>query len=277
MTQETLRISDLTIRYAAGGQPALAIDALSVATGERVAVIGPSGSGKTTLLRAVHGLVAPSAGSVTIGGIPTVSRTARSRGFRRRHAAVFQEFQLVERASVLRNVLCGRLGHAPVVRSLLGRFSAADREAALAAIEATGLADYVHRRVDTLSGGQRQRVAVARALAQAPALVTADEPVSNLDPVIADDILRALVGSARENAITVLAVVHHPALATAHADRVIGLAGGGIVYDSADGTPLDASALRRIYGRSLPPQIVQDVNTRDGGDDEQRRSPRNVA
>ena len=276
MTREAVRISGLRVRYGTGEDPALSIDALSVAAGERLAVIGPSGSGKTTLLRAVQGLVAPSAGTVTVDGIPTLSRTARSRAFRRRHAAVFQEFQLVERASVLRNVLCGRLGHAPVLSSVLGRFGAGDRAAALAAIEATGLLEFAHRRVDTLSGGQRQRVAVARALAQAPDLITADEPVSNLDPVIADDILRVAMGSARETGTTVLAVVHHPSLATAHADRIVGLSGGRIVYDSADGTPLDASALRRIYGRSLPPLIVQDLDARERGDDE-RRSPRNVA
>ena len=276
MNREALLVSGLRVRYGAVGDPALAIDTLAIAAGERVAVIGPSGSGKTTLLRAVHGLVVPERGEVTLGGVATLSRVARSRAFRRRHAAVFQEFQLVERNSVLGNVLCGRLGHASPLWSLLGRFGAADRRAALAAIEATGLSDFVHRRVDTLSGGQRQRVAVARALAQTPSLITADEPVSNLDPVIADDVLRALLGPARENAITVLAVVHHPALATAHADRVIGLAAGRIVYDSAEGAPLDASALRRIYGRSVAPQIVQDLNPREPGDD-QRRTPRNVA
>jgi len=274
VSRDALRISGLRVRYAADAEVALAIDALAIAAGERVALIGPSGSGKTTLLRAVHGLVAPEAGTVTLDGVATASAAARSRAFRRRHAAVFQEFQLVERASVLANVLCGRLGHAPVLPSLFGLFAAADREAALAAIEATGLAGYRHRRADTLSGGQRQRVAVARALAQAPSLITADEPVSNLDPVIADDILRALMGSAGENAITVLAAVHHPALATAHADRVIGLAGGAIVHDSADGAALDASALRRIYGRSVAPQIVRDVKPREDGDE---RSPRNVA
>ena len=276
MKREAVRISGLRVRYAPGEDPALSIDALSVAAGERLAVIGPSGSGKTTLLRAVQGLVAPGEGSVTVDGIRTLSSTARSRAFRRRHAAVFQEFQLVERASVLRNVLCGRLGHAPVMSSVLGRFGADDRAVALAAIEATGLSEFAHRRVDTLSGGQRQRVAVARALAQAPDLITADEPVSNLDPVIADDILRTVMGSAGDREIAVLAVVHHPSLATAHADRVIGLSEGRMVYDSADDPPLDAPALRRIYGRSLPPQIVQDVNARERGD-EQRRSPRNVA
>ena len=276
MTREAVRISGLRVRYAPGEDPALSIDALSVAAGERLAVIGPSGSGKTTLLRAVQGLVAPGEGTVTVDGIPTVSRAARRRAFRRRHAAVFQEFQLVERASVLRNVLCGRLGHAPVLSSVLGRFGADDRAAAFAAIEATGLSEFAQRRVDTLSGGQRQRVAVARALAQAPDLITADEPVSNLDPVIADDILRAVMGPAGERKLAVIAVVHHPSLATAHADRVIGLAGGRIVYDSADGTPLDAPALRRVYGRSLPPQIVQDIDARESGDEE-RSTPRNVA
>ena len=276
MKQAAVGISGLRVHYASDEHPALSIDALSVEAGERLAVIGPSGSGKTTLLRAIQGLVRPSAGIVTVAGVPTVSKTARSRAFRRRHAAVFQEFQLVERASVLRNVLCGRLGRASILWSLLGHFAAIDREAALAAIEATGLTAFAHRRVDTLSGGQRQRVAVARALAQAPDLITADEPVSNLDPVIADDILRVAMGSARETETTVLAVVHHPSLATAHADRIVGLSGGRIVYDSADGTPLDASALRRIYGRGLPPQIVQDVNARERGD-EQRRSPRHVA
>ena len=276
MTREAVRISGLRVRYAPGEDPALSIDALSVAAGERLAVIGPSGSGKTTLLRAVQGLVAPGEGTVTVDGIATVSRAAWRRAFRRRHAAVFQEFQLVERASVLRNVLCGRLGHAPVLSSVLGRFGADDRAAAFAAIEATGLSEFAQRRVDTLSGGQRQRVAVARALAQAPDLITADEPVSNLDPVIADDILRAVMGPAGERKLAVIAVVHHPSLATAHADRVIGLARGRIVYDSADGTPLDAPALRRVYGRSLPPQIVQDIDARESGDEE-RSTPRNVA
>ena len=130
MSRDALRISGLRVRYAADAEVALAIDALAIAAGERVALIGPSGSGKTTLLRAVHGLVAPEAGTVTLDGVATASAAARSRAFRRRHAAVFQEFQLVERASVLANVLCGRLGHAPVLPSLFGLFAAADREAA---------------------------------------------------------------------------------------------------------------------------------------------------
>ncbi len=276
MTGDAIRISGLRAGRTPDGRPALSVDALSIARGERVAVIGPSGSGKTTLLRAIRGQVAPAAGEVSVEGIPTVSRAARRRAFRRRHAAVFQEFQLVDRATVLHNVLCGRLGHAPILGSLFGLFAAADREAALAAIEATGLSAFADRRADTLSGGQRQRVAIARALAQAPTLITADEPVSNLDPAMADDMLRAVMGRPGQRAVAAIAAVHHPALATAHADRVVGLARGEIVYDSAAGTPLDAPALRRIYGRSLPPQIIRDLDHRTPGDGQQR-APRNVA
>ena len=253
---EAVRIADLGVRHAADGPPALAIGYLSIRAGARVAVIGPSGSGKTTLLRALHGLVPAHTGSVAVHGVDLAAPGARARGFRRRNAAIFQEFQLVERAGVLRNVLCGRLGRTDVLASLFGVFGRADREAARRAIEATGLGDLAARRADSLSGGQRQRVAVARALAQEPDLITADEPVSQLDPVLADDILALVMGQARARAPTAIAVVHHPALASAHAERILGLAGGRIVFDSANGETLDAAALRRIYGRNPPPRIV---------------------
>ena len=253
---EAVRITDLSIRYAADGPPALSIGHLSISAGARVAVIGPSGSGKTTLLRALHGLVAAEAGAVAVHGVDLTAPGARVRGFRRRNAAIFQEFQLVERTDVLRNVLCGRLGQTGVLASLFGVFGDADLEAAQRAIAATGLGELAARRTDSLSGGQRQRVAVARALAQEPDLITADEPVSQLDPVLADDILALVMGQARARAVTAIAVVHHPALASAHAERILGLAGGKIVFDSAGGENLDGVALRRIYGRSPPPRIV---------------------
>ena len=273
---DAVRVTDLRIRYGRGRHPVLSIEALRIERGTRVAVIGPSGSGKTTLLRALHGLVRPDTGEISVHGVALAGKVARTRGFRRRSAAVLQEFQLVERASVLRNVLCGRLGQTAMLPSLLGVFGAADRQVAAEAIEATGLAEFASRRVDALSGGQRQRVAVARALAQQGELITADEPVSNLDPVLADDVLRLVMDQARERNATAIAVVHHPDLAAAHAERIIGLTEGRIVFDSADGEPLDAAALRRIYGRSLPPRIVQDTAP---GEDERdlRDSPSDVA
>ena len=255
----SVRIDGLRIRYARGGPPALAIDALRVPRGQRVAVIGPSGSGKTTLLRALHGLARPEAGEIAVHGVVLGGGPARSRRFRRRSAAVFQEFQLVERASVLRNVLCGRLGRTPTLASLLGAFSREDLAAARRALAATGLDGLAARRADALSGGQRQRVAIARALAQDPELLTADEPVSQLDPLLAGEMLSLVMGAARERAVTVLAVVHDPARAAAHSGRVLGLAGGRLVYDSAVDGPLQARALRRIYGRGPPPRIVRET------------------
>ena len=141
--------------------------------------------------------------------------------------------------------------------SLLGWFSDTDQALATTAITETGLADLALRRVDSLSGGQRQRVAIARVLAQDPDVLTADEPVSNLDPVLAADMLRLIAEAGQRRNATTIMVVHHPALAGKFAERVIGLAAGRIVYDSAQGDPLDAVALRAIYGRSLPLEPVQ--------------------
>jgi len=136
------------------------------------------------------------------------------------------------------------------------------------AIAETGLGALARHRVDTLSGGQRQRVAIARVLAQAPDLVTADEPVSNLDPVLSDDMLRLIAGTGRRRGATVVMIVHHPALAMRHAERIIGLADGRIVYDGDARAPLDAMTLRAIYGRGPPPEPVQEPIRDDDDDDE---------
>ncbi len=254
-----VRVAGLRVCYGAAGRPVLAVDDLRIPAGQRVALIGPSGAGKTTLLRALHGLAPCDAGEIAVGGVALGTAASRSRAFRRRSAAVFQEFQLVERASVLGNVLHGRLGHAAVLPSLFGIFSEADLAAARRAVAATGLAPIIGRRVDTLSGGQRQRVAVARALAQGPEMITADEPVSNLDPVLAGEILGLVMDAARTRAITALAVVHDAGLAAGCAERVLGLVEGRIVHDSERDGPVGVHALRRIYGRRLPPRIVRNA------------------
>ena len=140
----------------------------------------------------------------------------------------------------------------------MGRFPETDRALALAAIEQTGLDALARHRVDTLSGGQRQRVAIARVVAQAPDLVCADEPVSNLDPVLSADMLGLIGDAGRRRGATVVMIVHHPALAARHTERIIGMAEGCIVHDGDAREPLDAVTLRAIYGRSLPPEPVPD-------------------
>ena len=271
---EAVELRDVTVRYAAGDAPALAIDALTIPAGQRVAVIGGSGAGKTTLLRLVNGLVTADTGRVAVLGADPAGPAARRREYRRRTGFVFQEFNLIERASVYRNVLCGRLGWMGPLPSLLGWYSDTDKALAMKAIAETGLEPFAARRVDSLSGGQRQRVAIARTLAQDPELLAADEPVSNLDPVLSADMLALIAGAGARRGATLVMVVHHPALAQKHAQRIIGLAGGRIVHDSDTGAALDAVALRTIYGRSLPPEPVP--SDADDGDD-RRIAPYNVA
>ena len=246
-------------RYPSRTEDALAIDRLSIPEGQRVALIGHSGSGKTTLLRVINGLVRPLAGGVRVLGTDLVDPAARAREYRRRIGFVFQEFNLVERQSVYRNVLNGRLGWCGGPASLMGRFSDTDRALAMAAIDETGLGPLARHRVDTLSGGQRQRVAIARVVAQAPDLLCADEPVSNLDPVLSADMLGLIADAGRRRGASLVMIVHHPALATRHAERIIGMADGRIVHDGEARTPLDAVTLRAIYGRSLPPEPVPEL------------------
>jgi len=255
-----VELENVRHRYPSRTEDALKIDRLSISVGERVAIIGHSGSGKTTLLRVINGLVRPLTGTIRVLGTDLGDPSTRARTFRRRTGFVFQEFNLVERLSVYDNVLNGRLGWCGWPTSLLSRFSETDRALAMAAIAETGLAPLARHRVDTLSGGQRQRVAIARVVAQAPELMCADEPVSNLDPVQSADMLSLLSDSGRRRNTSLVMIIHHPALAAGHAERIIGIANGRIVYDGDTETPLDAVALRSIYGRSIPPEPVPELH-----------------
>src|SRR5439155_1003315 len=150
-------------------------------------------AGKTTFLRALNRLVEPTAGDVRVGGrAVTGADPATLRALRRQIGMVFQQFNLVRRASVLDNVLAGRLGWAPALPTLFGHFPAEDRRIALECLAQVGLADFAQRRADTLSGGEQQRVAIARALAQSPAVILADEPTASLDPALTGSIIDLL-------------------------------------------------------------------------------------
>jgi phosphonate transport system ATP-binding protein len=243
-----LTLEGVEARYPGAERPALAVDRLWVARGDRVAVIGPSGSGKTTLLRLLNGTLAGARGDVFVLGKRLVPGRRLPREQRRRIGMIFQDFALVERASVLDNVLFGRLGHAHPFLSLFGHFFERDRDIAGAAVREVGLLEQRGKRADALSGGQRQRVAIARVLAQEPEIILADEPVSNLDPALTDDILGLLTAASERRGATLIMALHQPRLATAHAKRVIGVSEGRIVLDEA-AARLSDDALRSVYGR----------------------------
>ena len=219
-----------------GEHAALDDVSFSCAPGEFIALLGASGSGKTTLLRGAAGLLAFDQGAVRSPGS----------GDRRTIAMVFQSHVLIDRLSALENVLAGRLGYNPRWRGWLRRFNREDRLLAIDCLDRVGLLSHAARRVDTMSGGERQRIALARALAQQPAVLLADEPVASLDPEAGATVLRLLRDCCRERQAAVVCSLHQPSLALEHADRVVALRSGCVVL-VAPSSALDAAALAAVY------------------------------
>lgn len=242
-----LEIRGLSKAYTAGRPVLHGID-LAVDGRGITAVIGPSGTGKSTLIRCINRLVEPSTGEIRLHGQDlAVLRGRALRLARRRIGMVFQEYNLVERLSVMENVLSGRLGYVPLWRAWLRRYPAEDVARAFALLDAVGLPDHATRRADALSGGQRQRVGIARALMQQPDLLLADEPTSSLDPKTSVEIMELIQKLCGEAGIPVIVNIHNVALARRFAQRIVGMAGGRVVFD---GPPeaLEDHHLVTIYG-----------------------------
>lgn len=253
------------VRAAAGsGVPLLAVEGLAKVypTGKKalggvdvvidrpqlVAVIGSSGAGKSTFIRCINRLVEPTAGSVRLNGEDIVALDRKGlRAARRRIGMIFQEYNLVERLSVMQNVLSGRLGYVGLFAALRYRFPPEDIQAAFALLDRVGLDGYHDQRADALSGGQRQRVGIARALMQRPELLLLDEPTASLDPKTSRQIMRLVRELVAERQTPAIINIHDVALARAHADRIIGMKDGLIVFD-AEASALTDAALTRIYG-----------------------------
>ncbi len=248
-----IQLDNVHVLY--GNTLALDVERIAVRPAERVFVLGASGSGKTTLARLIKGRLQPSTGTVRVLGEDPAAGPHEPRGVQRRVAMIDQEFFLVPRSSVVRNVLHGGLGRVSQWSSLLGWFPAAEWEKAEAILHEVGLDGLGARRIETLSGGQRQRAAIARALMQDAEIILADEPVSNLDPELAEDALELLVDCVARRGVTLVVNIHQPELARRFATRLIGLAAGKVMYDGVPEafTPEKAALL---YGRGehdVPP------------------------
>ena len=226
-----VQIDDVSFAHPGAEAPALEHVSLSVPAGEIVALLGPSGAGKTTFLTLLDGRLRGWRGHVCVLGASLDPDHAPSRSCRPDTGFVFQEFALVERSSVLRNVLNGRLGRMSPLRAIFGAPTARDLQVARDALEDCGISDLAERRVDSLSGGQRQRVAIARCLVQEPKVILADEPVSSLDPTRAAEILTLLTKATSARGATVLFSSHQPDLARRFAQRVVGMRDGRIAFD----------------------------------------------
>jgi len=233
------------------GLKALKGVSLEIPRGQFVVIVGLSGAGKSTLIRTINSLVVPSSGSVSVDGSNvTAARGAELRSSRSGIGMIFQTFNLVKRSSVLRNVLAGRLGSLPAWRGVLGAFPKEDIALAHECLARVGIPEKAYVRADALSGGQQQRVGIARALAQQPSVMLADEPVASLDPPTSRAVMGDLRRIAREDGITTLVNLHFIDMARDYADRIIGMRDGRIVFD---GTPEEATdrAFEEIYGRAI--------------------------
>jgi len=258
-----LRIEDLRKRYGSG-EEALTGVSFAVPAGQVVGLIGSSGAGKSTLIRCVNRLIEPTGGRILLDGLEVTALGRRAlHRVRRRIGMIFQEYALVERLTVMENVLSGRLGYVPFWRSFTRRFPQRDVDTAFALLDRVGLSDYADQRADALSGGQRQRVGIARALEQDPELLLVDEPTASLDPKTSRQIMRLICEICAERRLPAVINIHDVVLAQAFVDRIIGLRGGAVVFDGPPAA-LDAAVLTRIYGEEDWAAIQ-----RRGGDDDE--------
>lgn len=224
---------------------------LHIHPGEFVVIVGLSGAGKSTLVRTINGLVPYTSGNLTVNDeVVDPTSGPRLRRLRSKIGMIFQSFNLVNRISVLSNVLVGRSSYTSTWRSLLGWYRAEDQEVAFQCLERVGIVEKAYVRASSLSGGQQQRVAIARVLAQDPSVILADEPVASLDPPTAHMVLQDLKRINQELGITTIVNLHHLDMARKYADRVIGMRAGEVVFD---GTVEEATdeAIEGIYQRSL--------------------------
>jgi phosphonate transport system ATP-binding protein len=227
---------------------ALSDVSFSIKRGEFVAVIGPSGSGKTTLIRCINRLIDASFGRIKYNKEDMLKLRGRSlRQARAKLGMIFQHYNLVNRLTVIENVLHGRLGYKSTWQGMLGIYTEAEKEKALEVLSLLGLEEYIYRRCDQLSGGQMQRVGIARALVQDPLMILCDEPISSLDPGSAKKIMDYLQKVQRELNITILVNLHQVDVAKKYAKRILGFNKGELVFDNSP-KKLDKKAIHTIYG-----------------------------
>ena len=257
-----LKLSALTKRYDTGDLALNQVD-LEIPDAQVLALIGPSGAGKSTLIRCVNRLVEPTSGSATLNDINLTKLSSRAlRKSRRKMGMIFQEYALVERLTVMENVLSGRLGYVGFWRSYFRKFPKDDIKEAFRLLDRVGLLEMADKRADELSGGQRQRVGICLALIQDPDLLLVDEPTASLDPKTSRQIMRLINELCSERGLTAIINIHDVLLAQMFAQRIVGLANGEVVYD---GKPegLTPEVLTQIYGEEDWTATIEKVDEED--------------
>ena len=264
-----LRLQNLEKQYKTGDRALKGVD-LEVPDGQIMALIGPSGAGKSTLIRCINRLVEPTGGKVLLSDGESALELStlgawQLRRARRRIGMIFQEYALVERLSVMENVLSGRLGYVGFWRSYLRKYPQTDIDEAFRLLGRVGLDHMVDKRADELSGGQRQRVGICRALIQDPELLLVDEPTASLDPKTSRQIMRLICELCQERKLSAIVNIHDVMLAQMFAERIVGLKLGEVVYDGPpDG--LTPDVLTEIYGEEDWEATIRKTDEEDGGE-----------
>ena len=230
----------------------------SIEEGEFVSIIGPSGAGKSTLLRCINRLVDASSGEIVFDGQDvTQMKNKELRKVRTKTGMIFQHYNLVDRLSVIENVLHGTLGKKSTFSGMIGHYTEEEKLRAFEILESLGLADQAYKRCDELSGGQKQRVGIARAIMQQPKLILCDEPIASLDPKSSKIIMDHLADINENQKIPCIVNLHQVDVAMKYSERIIGVSDGKIVYD---GTPegLDQKTIHKIY-QSKTSDLITDI------------------
>ncbi|ERJ11310.1 phosphonate ABC transporter ATP-binding protein [Haloplasma contractile] len=260
-----IEFKNVSLTYPNGVEALKNVD-LKINKGEFVVVVGLSGAGKSTLIRSMNRIVTPTDGELLIEGQDILSlKNKKLRGLRKKIGMIFQDYNLVKRSTVIKNVLAGRLAYTSTIKSILNRFSKEDRKLAYESLQRLGIEDKIYIRADQLSGGQQQRVSIARVLSQKPNIILADEPVASLDPPTSHQVMKDLKKINREDHITTIVNLHFIDMAMEYADRIIGMRDGKVVFDGSAKNVTEAT-FEEIYGRSIRAEDI-----RGGIDDEQNK------
>ncbi|MFD1735172.1 phosphonate ABC transporter ATP-binding protein [Bacillus salitolerans] len=258
-----LQLNNVSKQY---GKDTLALSdvSFSVKEGEFVSVIGPSGAGKSTLLRCINRMIDSTSGEIMFNDVKVMDlKKSELRKLRTKIGMIFQHYNLVNRLSVIENVLHGRLGYKSMITGALGIYTEEEKRQALHILSLLGLEDQVYKRCDQLSGGQKQRVGIARALIQNPKMLLCDEPIASLDPNASKVIMDHLKNISSSMGITVLINLHQVDVALKYSDRIIGVSKGEVVFN---GSPKEMTnkEIQGIYG-SEASDLMIDIGEKNAG------------
>ncbi|UCZ52072.1 phosphonate ABC transporter ATP-binding protein [Bacillus shivajii] len=260
-----IEFKDVSLVYPNGTQGLKNVN-LNIKQGEFVVIVGLSGAGKSTLIRSVNRMVTPTDGELIIDGENILSHKGKKlRELRTKVGMIFQNYNLVKRSSVMKNVIAGRLGHTGTLRSVLNLYSKEDLSLAYQSLNRVNIGEKVHARADELSGGQQQRVSIARVLTQQPKIILADEPVASLDPPTSHQVMTYLRKVNKEDNITTIVNLHFIDMAMEYADRIIGMRNGEVVFDG-DAKTVTEKTFEEIYGRKIREEDMV------GGDEDEASS-----